>query len=83
MNINKIFFYTAIFISFIIAFFVAGKYIKRVPLNVAKIINWISFGIMVISGILWYFKGNEIYQYILFGSIILYFIFYNYDSKKG
>lgn len=83
MNITKIFFYTSIFLIFIFIFFISGRFIKKLPSNAVKIINWISFSIMVISGVLWYFEGNQIYQFILFGAIIIYFLFYNYDSKKG
>ncbi len=80
---NKPLFYTAVFVLLILVMYFAGRFIKKLPLNIVKVINWISFSIMIISGILWYLKGNEVYQYLLFGSIIIYFLFYNYDSKKG
>ncbi len=76
-------FYIGIFIAIFIAIFFIGKYVKNLPTNIIKIANWVSFGIAVISLILLYFYKDNIYKYMLFASIIVYFIFYNYDSKKG
>ncbi|MBI5042805.1 MAG: hypothetical protein HZC10_03025 [Nitrospirae bacterium] len=76
-------FYIAAFILIFGGMFFAGKYIKKLPSNIVKTINWISFGIAVISLILKYIKGDILYWYIFLASIIIYFLFYNYDSKKG
>jgi len=76
-------FYAAFFVLLILVMIFAGKFVKRLPSNVVKIISWTSTGIGAIGFLLWFLKGDEIYKYIALGSIILYFLFYNYDSKKG
>ncbi len=75
-------FYIAAFILIFGGMFVAGKYVKKLSSNVVKTVNWISFGIAAISLILNYIKGDILYWYIFLASIIIYFLFYNYDSKK-
>ena len=81
MNITIV--YIAFFVLLIFIMIFAGKFVKTLPSNVIKIISWTSTGIGAIGLLLWFLKGDEIYKYIALGSIILYFLFYNYDSKKG
>ncbi|OGW48768.1 MAG: hypothetical protein A2Z50_04655 [Nitrospirae bacterium RBG_19FT_COMBO_42_15] len=81
MNITIV--YIAFFVLLIFIMIFAGKFVKKLPSNVIKIISWTSTGIGAIGLLLWFLKGDEIYKYIALGSIILYFLFYNYDSKKG
>lgn len=83
MGMLSIVFYIGVFILILAAIYTAGRFAKKLPSNIIKIVNWISFGIAVISVILSYIYKDDIYKYILFASIIIYFIFYNYDSKKG
>lgn len=80
---SMIIFYTSLFVLLVIVMVFAGKFVKKLPPNVIKIISWASTGIGAIGFLLWFLKGDEIYKYIALGSIILYFLFYNYDSKKG
>jgi len=81
MNITIVYIASFVLLIFIMIF--AGKFVKKLPSNVIKIISWTSTGIGAIGLLLWFLKGDEIYKYIALGSIILYFLFYNYDSKKG
>ncbi len=80
---NTTIFYIASFVLLIFIMIFAGKFVKKLPSNVIKIISWTSTGIGAIGLLLWFLKGDEIYKYIALVSIILYFLFYNYDSKKG
>ncbi|MBI5682226.1 MAG: hypothetical protein HZC45_03515 [Deltaproteobacteria bacterium] len=62
-----------------------GKVVKRLPANIVKTVNWTSFFFAAVSGLLLYLKATIIPYNILIPifalSLIVYFIFYDYNYK--
>lgn len=62
-----------------------GKIIKKFPANVLQRINWTSFFLAAVSGLLLYLKATIIQHntllFIFALSLILYFISYNYNRS--
>ena len=76
-------------LTFVILFLVImllAKVVKRLPANVVKIVNWASFFSAAVSGLLLYLKANIVpynLSILIFAlSLIVYFIFYNYNRVK-
>lgn len=81
-KIRVIFGYFLIFVGMLIALSIAGKHIKRIPPNVVRRVNQVSFIVAVVSGLLLYFLDNPIFMYLFAVSLISFFLFYNYETKK-
>ncbi|HBO83529.1 MAG: hypothetical protein A2073_00865 [Deltaproteobacteria bacterium GWC2_42_11] len=85
---EKILYMVLLFAVVFAVIVLAGKLMKKIPSNITRIINRISFPAAALSGILFYLKPSIIPHtpllYIFGISLILYFISYNYDrgAKK-
>lgn len=80
-KVQKIIFYTLLFIAMLAVMFVAGKYVQRIPPKIAKRINQISFVFTIASGILFSILHNAILLYLSLAFLVCFFIFYNYKEK--
>lgn len=84
MNDNKaavIIIYTLIFIAMLAVIFIGGRYVRRLPANVVKRVNQISFGAAVGSGILLYLFSSTVFIYLFLASLMSYFLFFNYREE--
>ena len=82
MNDAKmIVFYAGIFIGMLAVIFIGGRYAQRLPANICKRINQISFGIAITGGLLLYLLHNAIFMYLFLASLVFFFIFFNYKEE--
>ena len=82
MNDAKmIVFYAVIFVCMLAVIFIGGRYVKRLPVNISKKLNQISFSIAIASGILLYLLHNVIFMYLFLVSLVCFFIFFNYNEE--
>jgi len=84
MNDNKaavIVTYTLMFIVMLAVIFIGGRYVRRLPGNVVKKVNQISFGAAVGSGILLYLFSSTVFIYLFLASLMCYFLFFNYREE--
>ncbi|HAS17043.1 MAG: hypothetical protein A2X87_08690 [Deltaproteobacteria bacterium GWC2_42_51] len=85
INTKTIVFYAVLFIAMLVIIFVGGRYVQRLPPNLVKRINTISFGLAIGSGILLYMFHKAIFMYLFLATLVIYFISFNYKEgqKEG
>lgn len=85
INTKTIVFYAVIFIAMLAIIFVGGRYVQRLPPNLVKRINTISFGLAIGSGVLLYMLHKAIFTYLFLATLVIYFISFNYKEgqKEG
>lgn len=59
---------------------VAGFWVRKLPSRIIKTLNTVSFYTAMASGILLYLNRASIFRYIFLGSLVAYFLFYNYKE---
>lgn len=81
-DIHSTIIYTLIFISILAVIFVGGRYVRKIPSDISKRINQISFAVAIGSGILLYLLHHAVFMYIFLVSLVAFFMFFNYEEKK-
>lgn len=82
INTKTIVFYAVLFIAMLVIIFVGGRYVQRLPPNLVKRINTISFGLAIGSGILLYMFHKAIFTYLFLATLVVYFISFNYKEEQ-
>lgn len=70
------------FLLILLIVLVAGFWVRKLPPGIVKPLNTISFYTAITSGILLYVSGLSIFRYIFLGSLITFFLFYNYPKTS-
>ncbi len=73
--------YALIFIGMLAIIFVGGRYARKIPSDMAKRINQISFGIAIGSGILLYLLHIVFFMYLFLAALVVFFLFFNYKEE--
>lgn len=70
------------FLIILLIILVAGFWVRKLPPRIVKTLNTISFYTVITSGILLYVSGASIFRYVFFGSLMTFFLFYNYPKAS-
>ncbi|MBI5199740.1 MAG: hypothetical protein HZA09_06985 [Nitrospirae bacterium] len=81
-NVSNITYYTMLFIGMLAVLFIVGRYVQKIPPAMVKKLNRISFVVALISGVFAAATQKPIFMYLLFASIICFFIFFNYKEDS-
>jgi hypothetical protein len=81
-KVSNITFYTLIFVGMLAVLFIAGRYVRKIPPDIIKKLNRISFIVALISGAFAVIAQKPLFTYILVASIVSFFIFFNYKEDS-
>lgn len=82
MSFSGFFVVIGVVIAMILLYKNADKWIKKMDPKTVKTVNWIGFILGVIGGVLWYLFAYGIFMIITLIGIVLYFLFYGYDTME-
>ncbi len=80
MTIPEFLILAGIFVIIMIFYRRADRWIKTLAPDRVRSINWVGFIMAVAGGTLWYFYKHNAFMFITLTGIIIYFLFYNYES---
>lgn len=81
MSIVDILISAVVVAALFILFKYAGRLTKKLPAETVKTLNWAGFIAAIAFGTLWYFMPNPILMFLTLSSVVVYFIFYDYNSS--
>lgn len=58
-----------------------GVFIQKAPTRIVKGVNWVAFAVAIVSGLASYNLEQEIYRYIFFAGMVVYFLTIKYKTK--
>jgi prolipoprotein diacylglyceryltransferase len=82
MSFSGFFVVIGVVIAMILLYKNADKWIKKLDPKTVKTVNWIGFISGVVGGVLWYLFAYGIFMIITLIGIVLYFLFYGYDTME-
>jgi multisubunit Na+/H+ antiporter MnhB subunit len=82
MSFSGFFVVIGVVIAMILLYKNADKWIKKLDPKTVKTVNWIGFILGVVGGVLWYLFAYGIFMIITLIGIVLYFLFYGYDTME-
>lgn len=82
MSIPEFLILIGVFIAIMLVFRYAGRFIKTLQPKTVKIINWAGFAVAALGGVAWYLFANGIYMIATLLGVIVYFLFYSYDTEE-
>lgn len=82
MDIKQFIILAGVFIALMFVYKITGRLIKNMEPKTMKIINWSAFVLALLSGIAWYLLDDGIFMILMVLGVVVYFLFYDYDTKK-
>ena len=60
----------------------ADRWIRKMDPKTVKTVNWTGFIIGIAGGVLWYLFAYGVFMIITLVGVVLYFLFYGYDTME-
>ncbi len=82
MSITGFLVTVGVVIALILVYKFADLWVKKMDPRTVKVVNWIGFIVGVAGGVLWYATSNGVFMFITLAGVLVYFLFYGYDSME-
>ncbi|MEE9614216.1 MAG: hypothetical protein V3W31_04585 [Thermodesulfobacteriota bacterium] len=82
MSMQSVFVLVGIFVALMFFYKYAGRWVKTLPADTVKKINWLGFGLALAGGTTWYFVKEPAIMLVTLVGVAIYFLFYDYDNME-
>ena len=71
----------AVTVAVFAAVFAIGVLVQKAPSKVVRTVNWIAFGVAIVGGLASFALEQEVYRYIFFVGLVVYFLTIKYRTE--